>query len=301
MSILNLIASEGFITVNKTLIKLFGLEAALILGELAGEEMYWEHTGKSEDGFFYSTAENLEENTGLTRYQQDKAIKKLEQAGILDTVVKGMPATKHFKFNQERIFEIIAAPDLKNLKTSFEEICNKSLKNFETCSQKTLKHVCKKLEANNNKKNNNKKITNKNNNMPVLKSKAAKGVCETEKQFNELWAVYPNKQGKQKALMSYKKAVKSGVTFDEIMQGLQNYRFYIEQKGVEQQYIKHGSTWFGQRGWEDDYTITERVKKPRNRNINEMNNEVFVEFLKGEDLTKPYESGFECLTEVIET
>lgn len=253
MSILNLIASEGFITVNKTLIKLFVLETALILGELASEEMYWEHTGKSEDGFFYSTAENLEENTSLSRYQQNKAIRKLEQAGILNTVVKGVPATKYFKFNQERLFEIITGSDLKNLKTSFEEICNKSLKNFKTSSQKTLKLVCKKLEGNNKQHNNNKKIINKNNNTPVLKPPAPKGAGELEKQFNELWVIYPKKQGKDKAIKSYIKAIKEGTDHEVIKKGLMDFVSHCQLKKTEYQFIPMGSTWFSQKRWEDDY------------------------------------------------
>lgn len=142
--------------------------------------------------------------------------------------------------------------------------------------------------------------------LPALKTTSKpKAVLNKQEQsdFEQLWSQYPNKQGKQKALMAYKKAIKDGATFDEIMQGIQNYKFYIEQKGIEQEYIKHGSTWFNQRGWEDDYTVIERQpikKKSRYETVDERNNRVFAEFLKDEDLSdlpQVYEDCLKGLTE----
>ena len=39
------------------------------------------------------------------------------------------------------------------------------------------------------------------------------------------------------------------------MIGLNNYLTYIQVEKVDQQYIKHGSTWFNQECWNDDYSI----------------------------------------------
>lgn len=142
--------------------------------------------------------------------------------------------------------------------------------------------------------------------LPVLKTNSPpKKISNKQEQsdFEQLWEQYPNKRGKQKALTAYKKAIKAGATFDEIMQGIQNYKFYIEQKGIEQEYIKHGSTWFHQKGWEDDYTVIEREpikKKSRYETLEERNNRAFAEFLKDEDLSdlpKVYEDCLKGLTE----
>ena len=70
--------------------------------------------------------------------------------------------------------------------------------------------------------------------------------------------MYPNKKGKPKALTAYKKAVKSGVTDKEIQTGIENYLAEINAKGTLKDYIKHGSTWFNGKGWEDDYDTTPR-------------------------------------------
>ena len=74
-----------------------------------------------------------------------------------------------------------------------------------------------------------------------------------ESEFDDLWSRYPRKQGKSNALKSYIKARKSGVSYEEVSQGLDNYNHYLTIEKTEQRYIKQGSTWFGQGCWNDDY------------------------------------------------
>jgi hypothetical protein len=50
-----------------------GIDEAIILGELASEYEYWSRREELQDGYFYSTIENIEENTTLTEYKQRKA------------------------------------------------------------------------------------------------------------------------------------------------------------------------------------------------------------------------------------
>lgn len=74
-------------------------------------------------------------------------------------------------------------------------------------------------------------------------------------EFERLWTIYPKKQGKKDALKYFIRVRKNGVDFDDILKGLENYIEYIKQKGISQQYIKQGSTWFNQECWNDDYSI----------------------------------------------
>ena len=71
--------------------------------------------------------------------------------------------------------------------------------------------------------------------------------------FDSIWKEYPNKKGKAKAFTSYKKAIKDGVDNQTIINGISAYRKEIEIKRTEPEYIAHGSTWFSQQRWEDDY------------------------------------------------
>ena len=126
MSILQLIASDSFITVNKTLIKLFGLEAAVLLGELAGEHNYWkQNEGLTEDGFFFSTIENVEDKTSLSEHKQRQALKKLEELGIVTVKIKGLPAKRYIKINKEQLTESLQTKETNLSETSsgkFQEL-----------------------------------------------------------------------------------------------------------------------------------------------------------------------------------
>ncbi len=82
---------------------------------------------------------------------------------------------------------------------------------------------------------------------------------EIEEEFEIIWSEYPNKKGKANALKSYIKSRKKGTTKEEVMNGLNNYLTYIKVEKIDQQYIKHGSTWFNQECWNDDYTIKREV------------------------------------------
>src|SRR5699024_3006027 len=84
--------------------------------------------------------------------------------------------------------------------------------------------------------------------------------------FEALWKLYPRKQGKKDALKHYKRAVKEGTTDDEIEAGIQSYVGYIEKNSIDKRYVKHGSAWFNQEGWLDEYT-TENQTKPSGNNF----------------------------------
>lgn len=96
--------------------------------------------------------------------------------------------------------------------------------------------------------------------------------------FETLWKLYPNKKGKLEAYKKFEKAIKEGVAVETIQEGIEKYNAYIQAERIKPQYIKHGSTWFNQRCWDDDYTIT---RKPTTKDIAEKID--FMNFLKEND------------------
>lgn len=96
--------------------------------------------------------------------------------------------------------------------------------------------------------------------VPTLPSKKDLQI-QYEKEFNKLWEYYPNKKGKDQAKNKYILARKQGTTYEEVSQGLKNYLNYIKLENIELKYIKHGSTWFNQKCWNDDYKITNSSTK----------------------------------------
>lgn len=88
-------------------------------------------------------------------------------------------------------------------------------------------------------------------------------------EFEELWKLYPRKEGKQVALKVYNTCRKNNeTTFEEVKQGILNYIKQIEKNKTQYQYIQHGSTWFNQRRWTDVYEIP-TTKKIEEQEISE--------------------------------
>lgn len=109
-------------------------------------------------------------------------------------------------------------------------------------------------------------ITTNNTNINKDRAKPPKPVARREC-FESLWKLYPNKKGKESAFNSYKRSIKDGVTDNEIKQGINNYLAEIKAKGTPKRYIKHGDTWFRQKGWQDEYDTTPDVAAGRKRPV----------------------------------
>lgn len=72
-----------------------GATVGLFLSQL----LYWTGRGKLADGWFWKSASELENETGLTRNEQETARKKLKAIGVLEEKLAGVPATLHFRIN----------------------------------------------------------------------------------------------------------------------------------------------------------------------------------------------------------
>lgn len=84
-----------------------------------------------------------------------------------------------------------------------------------------------------------------------------------KERFEYLWDLYPNKKGKKRAYEAFQRALKKGITVDQIREGIKAYNRYIKESGIEQRFIKQGSTFFMQEAWNDDWTPTK--EKPKNQ------------------------------------
>ena len=76
-----------------------------------------------------------------------------------------------------------------------------------------------------------------------------------KEEFEDIWSIYPNKKGKDKALKHYIKARKDGVEMETIRQGVQNYADHCKSYETDKQFISHGDTWFGNKRWTDEYEM----------------------------------------------
>lgn len=87
-------------------------------------------------------------------------------------------------------------------------------------------------------------------------NKKRKSEEDLKQDFEELWKLYPRKEGKKDAYKAYKKAIKEGTTNEQIRQGIENYKAWLKAKN-ETTYIKQGSTFFNGEHWNDEFDLTQ--------------------------------------------
>ena len=159
-------ASNNYGLYNKTLAKKIGLHESIFLGEIISEYDYWNRMHSlTDDGYFYSTVENVMESTTLSDYQQRSIIKHLVELKILDVKVAGMPAKRYFRINEEQFYAILLEDDKDSdnnpESTSSKETCYKDLTELTTSSKESKEQDLNSVKTN----NNNIPLTKKNNNI----------------------------------------------------------------------------------------------------------------------------------------
>ena len=136
------------------------------------------------------------------------------------------------------LYTVVSMPQPQNKDTRNKDTQNKDTQNKDTINNSSINNSIN----NNSKENTSAKLT---------------------EDFEKLWNLYPNKQGKKKAKSSYDRAIKSGTTNKEIQDGIESYKNHLKQND----WLKpaHGATWFNNERWEDEYTI-ESQNKPSGNN-----------------------------------
>lgn len=168
MGIVKLLANNGYFVVNRNLARLIGLNEAIIFGELCSEYDYWESRSMLDDGeWFYSTADNIEKNTTIKRKTQDRTIASLKEKGLIETKLKGVPAKRYIKINEQVVGNLLG-------------------QNVQTGLVKMTELDGSKGTTNNNKLNNNN---------------------NSNKYIDDIWSLYPNKKGKARAVTKIPKLV----------------------------------------------------------------------------------------------
>ena len=263
---------------NHTLHVYIDIADDLIAGTLLGQILYWfspTKDGKRKTKVFkdnnFWLAKKREEWTNEIRIspkQYDRAISVLESKGFVEVKkfrFNGSPTT-HIRPLYEQISNAISnwkqkkAQQILNSNADGEnELTERDISNFTFGEFPILP-----LGEN--------ELTERDISLTEITSKTTtKNKNNIIDEFETLWKMYPNKKGKDKALGYYQKARKSGTTYEEVEQGIKNYCKEIEVKKTSQQYIKHGSTWFNNKGWLDEYDITSesnQTNQPKKKEFN---------------------------------
>lgn len=104
----NTVSADAFIMINKKITRSLGVIPALIIGELLYECKYWTERGECKEGWFFSTIENIERETGIKEKQQASAIKALLDKKLLEKKLMGVPAKRYFRINADGIIALLS-------------------------------------------------------------------------------------------------------------------------------------------------------------------------------------------------
>lgn len=144
MSTLSILTHSDFQIYNRKLARILGAIPAITLTELCEKRDYVVKTGRLHEhkdhgpNWFYYKIDDFEERTGITRTEQETALKKLKELGFIEHrpmfVNKENMHVRCFRINDEKILELFGLQrkeqknDYKNDKTcNSEKIEEKSI------------------------------------------------------------------------------------------------------------------------------------------------------------------------------
>jgi len=84
-------------------------------GVFLSQAYYWSFRTTMEGEWFYKTMEDWEDETALTRSEQEKARKKLIALKILEVKKEGLPCKLYYRIDRKRLYNLIAGADLQGL------------------------------------------------------------------------------------------------------------------------------------------------------------------------------------------
>lgn len=125
---LHFLNQRNYGSYNRPLARIIGSAAAIFLAELIeirsyaierGENLISDH--KHGDGWIFATFDKIEERTGLTTREQQTAVNILKRKNLIELVLIGIPARRHFKIHNKNVLEILG---ISKNKSSFDETPN---------------------------------------------------------------------------------------------------------------------------------------------------------------------------------
>lgn len=226
-----------------------GITGALFLSQI----IYWQN--RMDGQWFYKTQFDLEEETGLSRYEQEGARKKLVAIGVLEEQKKGIPAKLYFRVN-EQILAAKLLPETQQIEMGkiHNQGCgnsaNSDVENQQAGMGKTSKPVCGNPASIHTVDYTETTTENTNTGASAgapAPNRSSRGDYSPE--FEQAWQVYPKRAGgnpKAAAWKAWRTRLKDGVNPEIMLAGVKRYATYVTATGsTGTQFVKQASTFFG--------------------------------------------------------
>lgn len=96
--LLNFLRSDGSIIINKNLAHNIGLNETVLYSELISKYYYF-HDRKMliDQEWFFCTIQDMQNSTTIGKDKQNRLLKKLQQLGLIELKIKGVPPKRYFK------------------------------------------------------------------------------------------------------------------------------------------------------------------------------------------------------------
>lgn len=246
--------------------------------------LYWYGKGKDPDGWIYKTQKEFEEETALSRYEQEHARRKLKSLGILEEERRGVPAKLYYRLNVDKMNELYAewyqtqinteanqnavnqqSRLLKSSNLDCGKPTNLIAENSQSITENTTEITTESKdiytlqnEIENNETKDILEILNK----PPVKRKddkvsGPKLDALQKDRFEEFWKLYPRKRNKYDAMQVWSSLNPDDELFEAIMAGLKKAVNSKEWKEQEGRFIPYPATWLRKSRWLDEYTEDE--------------------------------------------
>ena len=207
-----------------------GITGALLLSQI----VYWQN--RMEGNWFYKTQTDLEEETGLTRYEQEGARKKLVSCGVLEEAKRGIPAKLYFRVNQERLEELLLGENQHaGMGKTNEQLCGNSASIHTVDYQETTQKI-----------NTENKYLGASAEADTPKVKSS---TDYSPAFEEAWQAYPKRSGGNNKLSAFKAwnaRIKQGVKPETMLEGVKRYAAFMASEGkIGTSFVKQAATFFG--------------------------------------------------------
>ncbi len=129
-----------------------GITGALLMSQA----VYWSNRTRQKDDWFYKTQEEWTEETGMTRYEQETARKKLVKLGVIEEKKQGIPCKLFFRVNFEKLKKILQTSLWESRKLDCDKPTNSDVENQHANTETTTEITTETTSEN---KKLNKKVT----------------------------------------------------------------------------------------------------------------------------------------------
>lgn len=85
------------------------LTGSVMAALMLSQAMYWTGRGDDKTGWFWKTQSEWQDETGMNRYQQDKARAVLREHDFWQEELRGLPAKMHYRVNQDRLMGAVVS------------------------------------------------------------------------------------------------------------------------------------------------------------------------------------------------